>query len=215
MTRSLHILLLVLLVALACQRPRTIPRDDMEDIFYEMLVQDQQVKRLSGMGRQADTSQVYAGIFKAHGYRTEDFRHSMSVYLEDPSHMEKIMGAVAERLEKEAKLTKKEVSLEQWRRDMMRIWHMPPDTNSPKPRVRPVDTLRIRFTRDSVWMYYPADSLDNIPPDSLLFVRDSLAAVKDSAAVRDTVVSVPEPVMVKDSIRTFHRKPFLKENQAL
>ena len=187
MTKRCSILLLLgLLLAFSCQRPRTIPREEMEDIFYEMLVLDQQVKRNQELLRQSDTTQVYAAVFKAHGYRPADFRHSLSVYLEDPSHMEKMMGAVADRLEKDAKLAKAEVSLDQWRKQLLRVWYMPADTTWPKQTERLVDTLPVRLRRDTVLLSRPLDSLRLIPRDSLLFLRDSLA-VRDTLAVKDTV----------------------------
>ena len=43
MRRALYIVL-VLVMAAACG-PHRIPRDDMEDILYRMLVQDQQIKQ--------------------------------------------------------------------------------------------------------------------------------------------------------------------------
>lgn len=198
MRRILHIGL-VLLLAAACQGPRTIPRDQMEDILYDILVQDQQVKRERLLRQQADTSQVYAGIFEVRGYKLEDFRHSLSVYLEDPSHMEKMMAAVADRLEKNGKEAQRELHLQQWRRMLMRIYAMQPDTTHwPRQTDRLVDTLRIRFSGDSVWVHRPQDSLDLIPRDSLFFLPDCLHLFRkvDTLAVKDSIPA-PEPEKVK------------------
>lgn len=202
MRRILHIGL-VLLLALACQGPRTIPRDQMEDILYDILVQDQQVKRNRALRQQADTSQVYAGIFQAHGYQLEDFRHSLSVYLEDPAHMEKMMAAVAERLEKNSKEAQQEVNLQQWRRKLMRIYDMQPDTAWPRQTDRLVDTLRIRFAGDSIWMHQPLDSLDLIPRDSLFFLPDCLQLFRhvDTLAVKDSIPAAPEAEKEKPKLK--------------
>lgn len=172
MRRVLYIVLVMLLVA-ACG-PHRIPRDDMEDIVYRMLVQDQQIKQDPKLRKQADTMLVYEGIFQAYGYNTDDFLFSLEYYLEEPARMEKVMEKVAERLDAEAKVLKKEIDLDTWRSKMMRIYKMEPDTTWPKPPGRPVDTLLVRMGKDTVQLVLPPDSLPEYPKDSLLFVRDSL-----------------------------------------
>jgi hypothetical protein len=152
MRKWLHIVLL-LVVAVSCG-PRRIPRDDMERIMADILIQDQQIKNDRSLRKQADTSLVYEGIFEAYGYNTDDYLYSVEYYLQDPARMEKIMGAVAENLEKEIKLTGEEVDLENWRRRFLDIYRMKVDTTRlPRPRTRPVDTLHVRFDADSVWFY--------------------------------------------------------------
>ena len=152
MRKWLHIVLL-LVVAVSCG-PRRIPRDDMERIMADILIQDQQIKNDRSLRKQADTSLVYEGIFEAYGYNTYDYLYSVEYYLQDPARMEKIMGAVAENLEKEIKLTGEEVDLENWRRRFLDIYRMKVDTTRlPRPRTRPVDTLHVRFDADSVWFY--------------------------------------------------------------
>lgn len=152
MRKWLHIVLL-LVVAVSCG-PRRIPRDDMERIMADILIQDQQIKNDRSLRKQADTSLVYEGIFEAYGYNTDDYLYSVEYYLQDPARMEKIMGAVAENLEKEIKLTGEEVELENWRRRFLDIYRMKVDTTRlPRPRTRPVDTLHVRFDADSVWFY--------------------------------------------------------------
>ena len=202
MRRILHIALLLLL-ALACQGPRTIPRDDMEEILYQMLLQDQYIKLERRIQRQADTSLVYEGIFREYGYNTDDFLHSLSVYLEDPSKMEKMMGAVGERLEAETQLVRGEVDLRNWRSKMMQIYRLRMDTTHfPKQRARAVDTLRVRFSDDSVWLYTPVDSLKLIPRDSLLFLLflpDSLSAPADTLLQQaDSLLQQADSLIVTD-----------------
>ena len=149
MRKLLHIALLVLLVA-ACG-PRKIPRDDMERIMADMLIQDQQIKQDRKLQKQADTSLVYEGIFEQYGYDTDDFIYSVEYYLEDPSRMEKIMGNVAERMEKEAKQAGVEAEQEEWQKKFMKIYQMKVDVNRrPQPPVSAVDTLPVRMQQDSV-----------------------------------------------------------------
>lgn len=167
MRKFLYILALVLLAA-ACG-PRKIPREDMELIMADILIQDQQIKLDSKLKKQADTSLVYEGIFEAYGYDTDDFLHSVEYYLKDASRMEKIMGAVAERLEKEARVVDAEIKQEEWRRKLLRIYNMKVDTTRrPRPRVRTVDTLQVRFDEDKVYLH-TIDSISFKDLDTLLF----------------------------------------------
>ena len=185
MRKLLYIALALLLVA-ACG-PRKIPREEMEQIMAEMLVQDQQIKQDKNLKKQADTSLVYEGIFEAYGYDTDDFLYSLEYYLENPARMEKIMGAVGSRLEKEAKLVAAEIDLRDWRKGLLRIYNMQVDTTKrPRPRVRLVDTLWVRFEGDSVYLYN-IDSISIKDLDSLLFPPVDSTAV-DSTAVADTAV---------------------------
>ena len=174
MRGRVHILLLLALLAVSCGGPRKIPRDDMVDIVVDMLIQDQQLKQDPKLRVQNDSTLVYEGIFQAYGYDTDDFRYSLYYYLEDPSRMEKIMGDAAGILSKMAQATAREIDLEKWRQKMMALYAMQPDTSYPRPSVRPVDTLPVRFDHDSVWIHRQVDSLTLLPTDSLIFRRDSL-----------------------------------------
>ena len=187
MRRSFYIVLLCL-VALSSCGPRRISRADMEEIIYEMLLQDQQIKQDRNLKKQADTSLVYEGILDSYGYDTDDFLYSLEYYLEEPARMEKVMEKVADRLGAEAKELQKEIDLDNWRVKMLKIYQMEPDTTRPQPPVRPVDTLLVRMGKDTVQLVLPPDSLPEYPKDSLLFVRDTLRAPKDTLlAVKDSL----------------------------
>ena len=139
-----------------------------------MFLQDQKVRQNRSFKNMADTSLVYAGILESKGYDTDDYLYSLKEYLEEPEKMEKIMGSLAERIEKDLKVVKKEVELQKWRDQMLSIYGKKIDTTKyPKPRVRPVDTLKIRFDGDSAYMHKVVDSLKLIPKDSLIFLRDT------------------------------------------
>lgn len=186
MRRVFHIVLVLLMVA-ACG-PHRIPREDMEDILYRMLIQDQQIKQDPRLRKQADTMLVYEGIFQAYGFNTDDFLYSLEYYLEEPARMEKVMEKVGDRLEKESQELKKEIDLDNWRSKLLHIYNMEPDTTWPRPPVRPVDTLLVRMGLDTVELVLPSDSLPEYPRDSLLFVRDTLVPVKDTLlSVRDSL----------------------------
>ena len=174
MRRSFYIVFLCL-VALSSCGPRRISRADMEEIIYEMLLQDQQIKIEPQLKPEADTSLVYEGIFEAFGYDTDDFLYSLEYYLEEPVRMEKVMESVGKRLEKEIEEVGGVLDAKTWRDRMMRIYHSRRDSSSlPRPRGRAVDSLPLRFQGDTLHLVVPQDSLPVPHPDSLLFVRDSL-----------------------------------------
>lgn len=174
MRRILHIILLLALVC-SCKGPRQIDREDMEDIFYDMLILDQQLKQDPDLRKKADTLLVYEGIFEARGYDTDDFLHSLSYYLAEPARMEKLMGAVVDRLEKESKDVTAAIKHKSWVNRMMALYGMTPDTvKQPRQGPRAVDTLPIRLRADSVYIEKPRDTFPQPHKDSLLFVRDSL-----------------------------------------
>ena len=182
--------LLALVLAVASCGPRKISKGDMEDIFYLMFLQDQKIRQDRSLRSIADTSLVYAGILESKGYDTDDYLYSLKEYLEEPAKMEKVMGNVAERIEKELKVVNSEIELERWRSKMLSIYQKQIDTTKfPKPRVRPVDTLKVRFEGDSAYMHKEIDSLKLIPRDSLIFLRDTLEVKEDTLAIADTLAA--------------------------
>ena len=189
MARLSHIVFVVLLLlALQACGPKRISKGDMEEIFYLMFLQDQKIKQDRTLKQMADTTLVYAGILESKGYDTDDYLYSLHEYLAEPEKMEKIMGNVAERLEKELKVVRSEVEVEKWRDKMLSIYKKKIDTTKfPKPRIRPVDTLKVRFDGDSAYMYKEIDSLKLIPRDSLIFLRDTVEVKADSLALADTL----------------------------
>ena len=183
MIRFRHIVLVMLaLLALSACGPKKIPKKDMEEIFYLMFMQDQKIKQDRSYKQMADTSLVYEGILESKGYDTDDYLYSLHEYLAEPEKMQKIMGNVADRLEKELKIVKKDADIESWQKKMLAIYAKQIDTSKfPKVPVRPVDTLKIRFDGDSAYMHKEIDSLKLIPRDSLIFLRDTtLVEVTDS-----------------------------------
>ncbi len=182
--------MLLALAAVSSCGPRKISREDMEDIFYLMFLQDQKIKQDRSFKQMADTSLAYAGILDSKGYDTDDYLASLKEYLEEPAKMEKIMGNVAERLEKELKVVNKEAELQRWRDKMLSIYLKQVDTSKyPHPRVRPVDTLKVRFEGDSAYMHKEIDSLKLIPLDSLIFLRDTVDVKADTLALADTLAA--------------------------
>lgn len=144
------LLMVPFVLAVSCHRgPERIPRDEMEEIMHEILLQDQYLKVTSAPKRLVDTTLVYEGIFEQYGYDTDDFLMSLEYYLEDPSRMEKLMEKVEDRLNKEAKGVAEELKAQNWRNDFMRIYKLRPDsTHLPQPSPGALDTLYVQFNSD-------------------------------------------------------------------
>ena len=150
--KKILLLMVPFVLAVSCHRgPERIPRDEMEEIMHEILLQDQYLKVTSAPKRLVDTTLVYEGIFEQYGYDTDDFLMSLEYYLEDPSRMEKLMEKVEDRLNKEAKGVAEEVKAHNWRSDFMRIYKLRPDsTHLPQPSPGAIDTLYVQFNSDSL-----------------------------------------------------------------
>ena len=146
------LLMVPFVLAVSCHRgPERIPRDEMEEIMHEILLQDQYLKVTSAPKRLVDTTLVYEGIFEQYGYDTDDFLMSLEYYLEDPSRMEKLMEKVEDRLNKESKAVAEELKAQNWRNDFMRIYKLRPDsTHLPQPSPGAIDTLYVQFNSDSL-----------------------------------------------------------------
>ena len=150
--KKILLLMVPFVLAVSCHRgPERIPRDEMEEIMHEILLQDQYLKVNSAPKRLVDTTLVYEGIFEQYGYDTDDFLMSLEYYLEDPSRMEKLMEKVEDRLNKEAKGVAEELKAQNWRNDFMRIYKLRPDsTHLPQPSPGAIDTLYVQFNSDSL-----------------------------------------------------------------
>ena len=111
MKRILHIVL-VLVVAAACQGPRVIPKDTLTDIYTDMFLADQQVRELNIPHSQMDTMLLYEAVFEKYGYDTDDYLYSVQHYLKDPERFAKVFDAVAARLEGEVNALQKIIERE-------------------------------------------------------------------------------------------------------
>jgi hypothetical protein len=151
MKKILPILILLAVLAVSCHKgPERIPRDEMEEIMHDLLLQDQFVKINSMPKRVTDTTLVYEGVFDKYGYDTDDFLFSLDYYLEDPSRMEKIMEKVEERLTKESKVVAEEVKADNWRKGFLRIYNLRPELSRLPQPATGKDTLFVQFNKDSL-----------------------------------------------------------------
>ena len=182
-----HILLL-LLVATACQGARVIPRDKLADVYFDMFMADQQIRELGLPSTTFDSLLVYEPIFEKYGYDTDDYLHSVRYYLKDPERFAKIFEDVGKRLEGEAKSLEPLIEHRNWVAQQM---------GTKRPRLDSIlsffskDSLyvgRVRVERDSS-RYGALYHFVGILPDSLrlLPMHSPLAAADSTKAPADTV----------------------------
>ena len=174
MKRFLHIVL-VLLVAAACQGPRVIPKDTLEDIYLDMFLADQVVREENIPRPQMDTMLLYEAVFQKYGYDTDDYLNSVRFYLKDPERFAKVFESVAKRLEGEIDVLEKIVEHREWVASKLDAEH---------PRL---DSILAPFSKESVYVglarvardtsRYPAwFRLVAAHEDTLMISVDSLAA---------------------------------------
>ena len=159
MKKLLHIILLLAVLAVSCHKgPERIPRGDMEDIMYEVLMQDQYLKQHQELRKQADTSLVYEGVFEKYGYDTDDFLYNLAYYLEDPARMDKVMQKVEKRLNREGQVVGEEAQYESWRDRFMRLYEM--------TGTHVVYMPLVRSHRENQYLDFQRDSLVYVRPQT-------------------------------------------------
>ena len=177
MKRFLHIVL-VLLLAAACQGPRVIPKDTLADIYTDMFIADQKVRDLGIPRVQMDTMLVYEAVFEKYGYDTDDYLHTVRYYLKDPERFAKVLETVTKRLEGEVNALDKVIKQRELLASKM-------DAEYPL-----VDSLFAPFSKESVFLglarvardtsRYPAwFRLVPVQEDTLMAPVDSVKARKD------------------------------------
>lgn len=117
---------LVFLASCNNDRAELIPREDMAQIYAEMLLTDQWIVNTPNMRMIADTSLVYTPILEKYGYDAADYRESVDRYMDEPEDLAEILEASVEilnlkmedleRRKKElARLANKKAFLERYR----------------------------------------------------------------------------------------------------
>lgn len=83
----------------SCKREKYIPEETMSDIYYEMYITDQLIRKDRKKKKASDTLLVYVPIFERFGYTSEDYRNSVNHYLLKPEKFEKIFRKTQAKLE--------------------------------------------------------------------------------------------------------------------
>ena len=134
-SRWVHMVLAFLVLAVwgSCrQGPRQIPRNEMVDIYCELFLQDQAIRLNKTLIDQADSVLVYEGIFRKHGYDTDDYLYSVECYLRDPERMAKIMNEVQTRMNLAARGMNEAVEIYDIQQELLAIWEKPVSDKLPR-----------------------------------------------------------------------------------
>lgn len=181
-------------------RVRVIPRDELAEIYAEMMMTDQWILNTPNVRLIADTSLVYDPILEKYGYDSDDYRKSIDVYMDDPERFAKILKVTGEILEgrlKDLELKKEEMErLEMLRKEAEKFR---PDLDfdemfpyfKDEPYVHYHDSLA--FEMDSITRIYrmsPVELADTVYDGVRMVIR---SVEPDTLAVMDSTV-VPEPV---------------------
>jgi len=103
---------LLVLSAACSHKVRIIPKDEMTDIFADMLMADAWITAHPSAKKQADTTLVYDPIFEKYGYDRDDYQKSVAYYLLDPDDMEKMFKVIQDRFDARIKVLERQVEFE-------------------------------------------------------------------------------------------------------
>lgn len=186
-------LIFLSIMASCARKARVIPRSKLEKIYMEMLLVDQWIGLEWSNTRVADTSVVYEQIFEKYGYTSNDYRKSVSYYMEDPDRFAKIFENISNALTTKANIIDKE------QKDREKA-----------DSIRNVIISR-NFRRAEIFFYKDVLSYK----DSILFYFDSIGIVRSKPVESDSLFMGPELVIKerRDSILLEDSAAFKKKTE--
>ena len=153
--RARHIVLLLVVVCfVSCHKAKLIPRGELTDIVFEMLVRDQQLKGERRLTSIPDTVLVYEGIFEDHGYTTDDYLYSVQHYLRDPERFSRVFRDVGRKMEREKARVDREILKRDWRLKYTARDFMPADSVLGIICPDSLHLGNIKFAKDSLTKEY-------------------------------------------------------------
>jgi hypothetical protein len=196
----------------SCGKDGIIDKDEMAQIYAEMLVTDQWINTTPGVRMIADTSLVYAPILERYGYNAADYRRSVDYYLNDPDTYADIMKETVRILD--SKLA-----------DLNKRKH---EINEAKERAKYIKSMSQDIAIDDSWLAmkhiedngFGLDDSLSVEWDSLSFCFNIVKVSKklevlDSLAVRDTLPSVDSLVLKTELVDVQNDKKIkFKKRQA-
>lgn len=215
--RNILALLVLPVLMLSCGdgKDKVIPRNQLAEIYAEMMLVDQWMIANPVYRKQADTSLVYEPILQKYGYTSADYRKSVDVYMNDPERFSRILRTTAKVLDKRLAILQdqrtEEQRLEALRQlresmkvevviDMGEFFPYLDDA----PYVQYYDSLAIDLDTLAIYRFRNVDRGDTIYRDLRMIILDSLAvkdtlAVGDSLAINDTL-AIGDSLAVKDTL---------------
>ncbi len=175
--RAWHIAAVGALLLAACVGPRVIPHEDMARIYAEMLVLDQWIKNDRKISRAADTSLVYAPILDKYGYDAEDYRRSVSKYMQDPEKFARVLERTEEILNEHIELLNLEDKLQRTLDSLRRVkkerWY--PEIGFPQPQEPPYLSDSLSYEVDTAGLIHIRfASADTLFLGPAMVIRDSI-----------------------------------------
>lgn len=201
---------IAVLLCCSCRREVIIPKDKMSEIIAQLYMADQYISVYHKFSAQRDSSRLFASIIDEYGYTAEDYRRSISYYLERKDSYKSIIVAAKERLIERQRILKDKISTDNFEQVLLS------DTSKLKtiPVIKSLVELKKRYgTPVSATDTIPCDSTTLwsfcFPTDELFSFVGELEKQKDSVknvtaevnAASDAVVKV-EPAPEDPSIIT-------------
>ena len=100
-------ILTLFLTSCGGDRVKVIPRDELAQIYAEMMMTDQWIINTPNVRLIADTSLVYEPILEKYGYDKMDYLHTVDRYLDDPERFSRIWRETSDILDARLKEAKK------------------------------------------------------------------------------------------------------------
>lgn len=203
----LYAVLVLFLSSCGRDRVKVIPRDDLAQIYAEMLMTDQWILNTPNVRLIADTSLVYEPILEKYGYDSDDYRKSVDEYMNDPERFAKILRETGSLLDvrlKELEARKEEMN----RREELRLAAQKYRPNldyaemfpylHDEPYVHYYDSVAYELDSLNVYKMVTVNLADTLYEGIRMVLKDTLEvkdtlAVSDTLAIKDSVVSVERP----------------------
>lgn len=174
-----------------------IPRKKLAMIYAEMLVTDQWIADNPDVRSLTDTSLIYEPILEKYGFTSEDYRHSVNYYLDDPERFSRIFRTTSEILDERYHKLKKQKELQDAESEKIRRMeryavdfrmedHFP--YMSDEPYVKYYDSLAVEYdTLANALMIHSVEVKDTIYDRLEMIILSDTLSVADSLQVADTL----------------------------
>ena len=90
-----------MLAASCAPKVEAIPPEEMQSLFYDIVIADACLDRNTHMLRGADSMAVYTEVIERHGYTVEEVRSSIEYYIANIDEYKAIFESIKQRLEEE------------------------------------------------------------------------------------------------------------------
>lgn len=162
-----------------------IPRKKLAMIYAEMLVTDQWIADNPDVRSLTDTSLIYEPILEKYGFTSEDYRHSVNYYLDDPERFSRIFRTTSEILDERYHKLKK----------------LKEQQDAESEKVRRMERYAVDFKVEDYFPYMSEEPYVKYY-DSLAVVYDTLtkSMTIKSVEIKDTIYDRLEMIILTDTL---------------